>query len=281
MKKFIAAFDSLNFNESTLRYALFLTRQSGAHLVGVFLEDYNRRSYGLREIARYEGVDRDSFVRQLDTKDREVRKESIETFERACELAGVPYSIHRDRNIALQEILEESIYADLLVIGAEETMTNEEEPVPTRFIRDLLLDVQCPVVLVPSLYRPVNKLVLLYDGELSSVHAVRAFSYLFDACETFETEVVTVKQPNETAYLPHNRLTREFIKRHYPKAEYKTLKGEAEEEIIGYLKQDKSQPLLILGAYRRSRMSRLFRASMADQLLENLQLPLFIAPNKS
>lgn len=281
MKKFIAAFDSLNFCESTLRYAIFLTRHSNAHLVGVFLEDFTRRSYGFKEIATYEGLDRDRYVEELDQKDREVRKESIETFERACQLAGVNYSIHRDRNVALQEILEESIYSDLLIIGAEETMTNEEEPLPTRFIRDLLIDVQCPVILAPAIYRPVNKLVLLYDGELSSVYAVRSFSYLFDALKELETEVVTVKESDASDLLPHNRLMKEFIKRHYPKAEYVMLKGNAEDEIIRYLQREKTQPMLILGAYRRSRMSRLFRPSMADQLLEHLQLPLYIAHNKS
>ncbi|HET7897654.1 MAG TPA: universal stress protein, partial [Flavisolibacter sp.] len=88
MKKFIAAFDSLNFNESTLRYAIFLARHSHAFLVGVFLEDYTRRSYGFREIAAFTEGDKDSYVRRMDVKDEEARKESIETFERACQLAG-------------------------------------------------------------------------------------------------------------------------------------------------------------------------------------------------
>ena len=39
MKKFIVAFDGLRFSESVRDYAVMLARQSGAHLVGVFLED--------------------------------------------------------------------------------------------------------------------------------------------------------------------------------------------------------------------------------------------------
>lgn len=281
MKKFLAAFDGLSFSESTLHYALFLAKSAGAQLVGVFLEDFTRRSYGLREIAAYEGADRDRFVRQMDARDTAQRKESIELFEQACRDAKVTFAIHRERNVALQELLEESIYADLLIIHAGESMTDEEEPLPTRFIRDLLTDVQCPVILVPESYTPVKKLVLLYDGEPSSVYAVRCFSYLFDTLQGVPTKVVTAKDTDEAAHLPHGRLIKEFIRRHYPQAEFVVLKGDAEEEIIRYLQREGDEPMLVLGAYRRSRLSRLFRPSMADQLLLNLKLPLFITHNKA
>ena len=81
MKKFLAAFDGLEFSESTLHYALFLAKNAGAQLVGVFLEDFTRRSYGFREIAAYEGAVRYRFVRLMDARDNAQRKESIELFE--------------------------------------------------------------------------------------------------------------------------------------------------------------------------------------------------------
>lgn len=281
MKKFLAAFDGLHFSESTLRYAIDLSLQCKAHLVGVFLEDFTRRSYGLAEIAHYAGEDVDRRVHELDEKDETLRRESIDKFEEACQSFGLNYSIHRDRNVALQEILEESIYADLLIIHAGETLTRFEEEVPTRFVRELLNDAQCPVLLVPNEFRPFQKIVLLYDGEPSSVYAVRTFSYLFEAVKDMETEVLTVKAPNDTLHLPHNQLMKEFIRRHYPKAEYIVLKGQPEEEIIRYLLRQKTENLLVLGAYRRQRLSRLFRPSMADRLLQQLNTALFIAHNKS
>jgi nucleotide-binding universal stress UspA family protein len=220
-------------------------------------------------------------MHDLNDKDKEERDESIEIFEQACQNDGLNYSIHRDRNVALQDLLHESIYADLLIIGASETLTRYEEPVPSRFIRDLLNDVQCPVVVAPANYKPIDKIILLYDGEPSSVHAVRTFSYLFDSIKHFDTEVISVKSTEESFHLPDNRLIKEFIKRHYPKAEYVVLKGIAEDEIVKYLHLPKNDPMIVLGAYRRSKFSRLFRPSMADHLLQHLKMPLFIAHNKS
>jgi nucleotide-binding universal stress UspA family protein len=281
MKKFIAVFDGLNFNSSTLRYALFLSQQAKVHLVGIFLEDYTRHSYGVAEITGYEGSDFDKHMHDLNEKEKEERDHSIDQFEQACQDAGINYAVHRDRNVALQEVLHESIYADLVIIGGEETLTRFGEPIPSRFLRELLNDVQCPVIIVPAKYKPVDKVVLLYDGEPSSVFAVKSFSYLFESLKHFETEVLTVKPPEDSLHLPDNRLIKEFIRRHYPKAEYVILKGLAEDVIIKYLHREKKHAVVVLGAYRRNKFSRLFRPSMADYLLQHLDTPLFIAHNKS
>lgn len=96
-----------------------------------------------------------------------------------------------------------------------------------------------------------------------------------------ETDVITVKPLEDSLHMPDNRLIKEFVKRHYPKAEYVVLKGNSEDEIIKYLHREKKDPIVVLGAYRRSSFSRLFRPSMADQLMQHVKMPLFIAHNKS
>jgi nucleotide-binding universal stress UspA family protein len=281
MKKFIAAFDGLNFSESTMNYAIFLAKHANAHLVGVFLEDFTRHSYSLADISKFEGAEFEKHLDEMNDKDKEERNESIDRFEKACRDVGINYNIHRDRNIAIQELLHESIYADLVIISETETLSRYEEPVPTSFIRNLLNDVQCPVIVAPPAYKPIDKIILLYDGEPSSVHAIRTFSYLFESMKNFEIVVISVKGGAESMHLPDNKLMKEFIKRHYPKAQFLILKGVPEDEIIKNMHREKNDPIIVLGAYRRSRISRLFRPSMADYLLQQLQMPLFIAHNKS
>src|SRR5207248_2079427 len=167
MNKIIAAFDGLDYSESTKDYALFFAKQMNAHLVAVFMEDFTRHSYSVAEITSYQGTFNDYFE-ERSQKDQEMRKAAIAAFERDCRAEKVNYSIHKDRNIAVQELIHESIYSDLLIIGYNETMTRYEEEYPTRFIRDLLTDVQCPVLLVPTEFRIIGKNVLLYDGAPSS-----------------------------------------------------------------------------------------------------------------
>ncbi|MBL7745250.1 MAG: universal stress protein [Chitinophagaceae bacterium] len=280
MKKIVAAFDGLKFSASTRDYAIQVAKQSSAHLVGIFLEDFSYHSYKVYDLIREEGEHFEEKQKRLDKKDDKLRADAANDFESACQKAGIEFTLHHDRSIALQELLHESIYADLLIIDNSETLTHYTEKIPTRFIRDLLTDVQCPVLLVPHKFKSIDKLVLLYDGEPASVYAIKMFSYTLAALKQYPEEVISVNPPKQSLHLPDNKLMKEFMKRHFPRAVYKVLKGLPETEIVDYLKEQGGNPLVILGAYRRGTVSRWFRASMADVLMKDLKLPLFIAHNK-
>ncbi len=278
MKKIIAAFDGLKYSESTRDYAIDIARITGAHLVGVFMDDFTYSSFKVYELITSEGISQ-SKLKKLQQQDKATRDAAAANFETTCSHAGIAYSIHHDYKIALQELKHESIYADLLIIDARETLTHYTEKLPTRFIRDLLSDVQCPVLVVPPKYAPVKRIALLYDGEPSSVHAVKMFSYLLPQLKTLETESITISPVHASLHIPDNRLIRELMKRHYPDIKMNIAKGIAKEEIAKLLKRASGNTLVVLGGNRRGTVSRLFRASMADKLMQTLKLPLFIAHN--
>ena len=279
MKKIIAAFDGLKYSESTKGYALYLAKQTNTHLVGIFLDDPLYRSYKIYELVLKEGASDDK-IKIYEAKDKETRAAAAKHFEAACQNSGLEYSIHHDYGIAIQELKHESIYADLLIINSKETLTHYTEKLPTRFIRDILGDAQCPVLIVPEKYDPIQKIILLYDGEPSSVYAIKIFSYLLPQLKHMDTEVLSVNPVDSTLQLPDNKLMQEFMKRHYPNATYTIMKGNAEDEIVKYLEKSNQNSLVVLGAYRRSTVSRWFRESMADILMKEVKLPLFIAHNK-
>jgi nucleotide-binding universal stress UspA family protein len=280
MKKILAAFDGLHLSQSTLQYSIDIAKQTRAHLVGVFLEDYTYHSYRVYELITEEGGGMDTKRRHLDKKDEKTRAASVATFEAACKETGINYSIHKDRNFALRELLRESVYGDLLVIDRTETLAHHSEKAPTHFMRDLLADVQCPVLLVPSEFYPVDQLVLLYDGTPSSVHAIKMLSYTLDHLQQLPVKVITVNSYREDMNMPEARLIKEFVKRHFIKTEFITLKGLAETEILDFLGNIEGFPIVALGAYRRSRVSRWLKASLADVLMAETKFPLFIAHNK-
>ncbi|HRO47204.1 universal stress protein [Agriterribacter sp.] len=279
MKKIIAAFDGLKFSKSTRDYAIQIARENNAHLVGLFLDDPFYQSYKVYDLIGEEGGISPEKQEAFLAADAKTRDEAVAGFEAACRKAGLQYTVRRNKEIATQGLLQESIYADMVVIGGNETFTNRGEQAPTRFIRDILSAVQCPVLVVPAHYKPFGKLVLLFDGEPSSVHAIKMFSYMLPALKAHPAEVLSVKPMSQSLHLPDNKLMREFMKRHFPKAAYKVMKGIPETEIINFLKEEKQSPLVVLGAYQRGMVSRWFRPSMADVLIKELKLPVFIAHN--
>lgn len=279
MKKFLAVFDGYKMSKSTLEYAIQLTKAMDAHLVGIFLDDFLYRTYDLYKVStnneNYETV-----MKKMDEKDKKKRDEATQQFKKACEKAAIHFSIHRDKSIAIQELKHESLFADLIIINEYETFTKHKEQPPTRFMKDLLSDVQYPVLVVPATYEPIDKIVLLYDGKPASLFALKMFSYLFGNLGGLPVEVYLVKEKKTTLQLPDNNLMTEFINRHFPKAQYRVEKGIAEEKIVAHLSNHQENALVVLGAYQRTELSRLFKTSMADVLMKQVDTPLFIAHNK-
>ncbi len=278
-KKIIAVFDGLKFSQSTLDYAVRISKETNAFLVGVFLDEFIYRSYNVSKIvANYKNAE--EVLKELDDKDKKQRDESVANFVKGCNIAGINYSFHRNTGIAIHELQEESIFADLIIINDSETFNRFSQNQPTRFIKELLSEVQCPVLLVPNKFRPIDKITLLYDGGPSSVFAIKMFSYLLGHLANVTVEVFVVKTNSKSNHLPSNKLVREFISRHFPKADYIVKKGNPEDEVVAHLKNHKGNELVVLGAYRRSEISRWFKTSMADILMKELETILFIAHNK-
>lgn len=280
MKKIIAAFDGLKLSESTKAYAIQLAQQTNAHLVGAFLDDTSYTHYNPFDLIFENSGLPGSAKKKRDKKDINSRAVAFKNFETACQKARLDYTIYQDPHTAITELLHESIYADLLIINSNETVKLSSGGTPSSFLRNLLSHVQCPVLVVPAIYKPVNKLVMLYDGEPSSVHAIKMFSYLLSSLKLYPTEVISVNTSKQLLRSQDSILLKEFMQRHFPKAIYTMLKGDAEEEIVNNLKTQQEVPLIILGAYRRGIVSGWFHSSMADTLMKDLKLPLFIAHNK-
>jgi len=278
MKKIIAAFDGLKYTESTEQFAIYLSHETGAALTGVFLEDFTYRSYKLFDMVGSEGVSSEK-VKQLMDKDKETRTSSVKRFQDACKKAGIKAFIHRDKSIALHELLKESIYTDLLVINRQETLSHFMEDKPTRFITYLLVDVQCPVLIVPEVFNKPERVVLLYDGTPSSVYAARMFSYMLPQLKNLPIEVLSVESDKDIRTIHEPLLIKEFIDCHFPNATFEILRGDPETEIVNYLEFEE-HTLAVLGAYKRNMVSRWFKASMADVLMDETNLPLFVAHYK-
>ena len=279
MIKFAVAIDGLKYSESAIQYAAFLSNEAQAHLVGIFLDDFSYHTYRISDLVKNkETVDEKLTV--FENKDKIIREQAVHNFEEVCRRFHLNFSVHHDRNIAITELLHESVYTDLLIIDSKETLTNYPENVPTRFIRDLLSEVQCPIVIVPKIYEPVKKIFLLYDDGPSSVYSIKMFSYLFPSFKNVTAEVISVNAPDQSLHLPDIRLMKEFMKRHFPDAAYKVMQGSPEKEILHYLKEQKESGMVVLGAYDRGMVSRWFKHSMADVLMKEIRFPLFIAHNK-
>lgn len=277
MKNFLAVFDGYKLCKSTFEYAVLLAKKSDSRLTGVFLDAFFYHNYSLSKVLKVSS-DPEADLEKWNKKDQLQRDESVYQFQRLCEEAQIEYTIHRDNSIPLDELQYESMFADLIIINEREKFTQKDDQKPTSFIREILADAQCPVVAVPDHFTAPEKIILLYDGSPSSLYAIKMFSYLFSDWRDLPVEIVNVNEGNiEKGYLPGTGLITDFINRNFPNSNYNLLDGKAEEKILAYLTESGKNELIVIGAYRRSKLSRWFKHSLADELMSSLEKPLFIA----
>jgi len=112
------------------------------------------------------------------------------------------------------------------------------------------------------------------------INAIKMYSYLFTIQEFTSAEIVSVRGVENTSHVPDNYLMKEFMKRHFQNVEYKVFKGFAADEVADYLNAQSANTMVVLGAYGRGRFSRWLRTSMADILMKEFKIPMFVAHSK-
>jgi nucleotide-binding universal stress UspA family protein len=276
MIKIIVALDSLRPSKSAVSYAMDLSKGMNSHLVAVFLDDLTNSSYTSHQVLRNQLTISQETYDACMQEDNRTRKEAVSHFEEMAGKEHLKYAIHHDRNISMNELISESIYADLLIIENKETMTYYAENPPTHFLKNLLQGIHCPVLVVPGEYKKIDKVLFLHDGEPDSVSAIKMFSYLFQVYSETRVEVLTVKSNKRDQPVLNNRLLKEYMKSHFPDTIYTVLRGLPDIEIINHLKYRYENELIVIGSYHRGRISRFIRPSIAEALMQEIKTPLFI-----
>ena len=74
----------------------------------------------------------------------------------------------------------------------------------------------------------------------------------------------------------HKYKFKEWLKDHYTDLHFEALKGETDSELFDYA-FGKENIFLVMGAYGRNSLSRFFKRSHADVLMQTVTQPIFIA----
>lgn len=272
MKKIIIAFDGKHFSEGAMQMAEWINEKQTVLMTGVFLSpiDY-------REVIGYSGMGMGLPVMMPPFEEDDILvSSSIRKFEDRCRKQGFEYRIHKDTDLfALQELIRETRFADLLILSSELFYENIEKEQPNEYLRRTLHGSECPVMVVPEQFTQPFSLMLTYDGKASSVFAIRQFAYLFPELCGMETLLVSEEEESD-ADMPTGELIRELSARHFPNLTLNNMPGINKEEFIKWI-GEKRGSLIVTGAYGRGEISSIFRKSFVSSLIRQHRNPIFIA----
>lgn len=276
MQKILLAIDAIKLDMPALDFACYLGKLTHSQVTGIFLENLVDEE---RPVVKVEGIRYIDWELDENSEEYQVKKRIIEQnialFKEACETRAVKCSLHRDGGAPEGEIVRESRFADLLIIDAATSFNKRYEGSPTEFVKDVLKEAECPVIIAPESFDGIDEIVFTYDGSRSSTFAIKQFTYLLPVLNDKKVTILRVNETGEWTGDDKYHL-KEWLKDHYTSINFDVTKGDTDAELLSYLLKRKNV-FIVMGAYGRTAVSQFFKHSRADILIKTISQPIFIS----
>ena len=280
MKKLLVAFDGSRYSESALEYAISFGKPEHDLIVGIFIEDlsyaYMFTNFGVDPLGHELTSGYGTYIEEVRQQEESKLEANRKAFIKRCEAAGIRYNTHVEEGGTAQRLVEESLFADILITGYQVYFSNLAGEADQGVLKDVLGYANCPVLVVPESPRDIKNVVFAYDGGENAIYALKQFTYLLKPnLERVSTEVLNI-QKNADDPLPHEELLQEYLHQHYPECPITSRPGRPDEALLQYL-EDQPNAMVVMGSFGRNALSRFFSPSKAKGLLEDRSKPAFIA----
>ena len=171
MKNILLAIDATRLDLTTIEFACYLAHLTKAKVTGAFLENLvvDRKPL-LKNIQgkAYVEWDIDEGSPELIEKRKQIEN-NIRQFKEACSRRSVNCIVYREKGIPAAEMVTESRFADIIVTDIATSFKKVFEGSPTHFVKDLLKDSECPVIIAPERFDGIDGIVFTYDGSRSAL----------------------------------------------------------------------------------------------------------------
>jgi hypothetical protein len=272
MNKVVIAFDGTQFSEGAFELAREINKMQPILLTGVFIPQVNYSSlwsYGTAMAGP-------GFIPLVEAEESEAIQKNIRHFEEECQRHAIKYTIHKDFfDFALPELKKESRFADLLIISSEKFYENMLEDANNEYMEDAIHHSECPVIVIPETFTFPNRNILAYDGNASSIYAIKQFSYLFPTLCQNETLLVYASK-DEKEGLPAEEYILELVSQHFPNLKVERIQINQKKYFATWLREEVNA-LLVSGAFAKSGITSIFHRSFVSDAIGSHRLPVFIA----
>ncbi len=265
--------DAIHPSASVLDFGCYLGRLTKSTVTGIFLDNLAAAKTPAVLEPQATAWPQDE-MQQSAVAEKQIAV-NIDLFRQGCANREVNYAVHRDHGVPATDIISESRFADVLVADGDTSFRRHFEGPPTEFVKDLLKDAECPVIIAPQSFELIDELVFAYNGTASCMFAIKQFTYLFPQLANTKTTLVIANENGKWEDV-HKHALIEWLKAHYTQLHYEVLRGEGVEPLFDYsFKRKKSW--LVMGAYGRNALSQFLRPSTANLLIKTITQPIFIA----
>ena len=266
MNKIMMALDPGKWNRDTVDIACYLAKISRSKVNGIFLKP----DEGIENVLPSANPSEDDATTGVS-----MGATFITRLKDACISRETSYTIRDNRLSSVAKIIEETMFADILIIDPAITLNENVAVPPSSLAKHILHHAHCPVILGQGPFRDMSEIIFTYNGSEESSHAMKQFSYLFPELANSRITVLEIDNKG-TDHIAEKIKLMEWMNVHYHHTAYVTLKGNPSGSLSGYLLAH-PKALVVMGAYGRSFLSRLLKPSTANPVAVTVNNPIFIA----
>lgn len=273
MEKIIILTDSRKVDLGTIDFGCYLAELTNSRLTGMLLNSSTINltpSESYKQMYLNKGAATETELVGID-----IDQATLYIMEE-CRKRGIKSEVFPDKGSPFEEVIYESRFADLLVLAPDLSLVGDFNDMPSSFVRRILSQSECPVVLTPNTFDRVEEIIFCYDGSESSLFAIKQFTYLFPQYKNLKTSVLEIRDSDFSNTDEGHTKTLSWLGAHYDKVDFKFLQGDVKDELLIYF-LNKSNYFIVMGAFGRNMLSNLFRKSSSEILIKTIDLPLFIA----
>ena len=272
MKKVLLVVDGTNFSNGAFEFVRRLNERDPLLVTGVFAPQLDYANLWSYAAAAGSGA---VFVPFLEEEENDEVLKNIDRFETQCLNNNIRYRVHTDFfDFALPELKRESRFADVMVLSGELFYKQIIGANQFDFMKTVLHQSECPVVVVPEELSFPSANILSYDGSEEAVFAIKQFAYIFPELAKAKTLLVYAEAGDKD--FPSRDYIVELATQHFPDLTFYKLDLDPKRYFAAWIAEQKST-LLVSGSFGRSNFSQAFRESFVADIIREHQVPVFVA----
>ncbi len=261
---------------NALKYGIYIARQLGASLIGVYVLDVNLiQGPMFTDISGSVGMPPyDGFFEAVETSLNEKADFILKDFASRCRRAGVSFETKKPIGKISQVIIEEGQNADLIVMARKgEHFHLKEGGLLGSVAEAVVRNSGKPVIVTPENFIEIESMAIAYDGSEPAKKALK-FSVDFSENTAWPLTAIIINSDSKKAAALADEIEDSLEDRSADCA-IVTLQGKETEEIINYIKEGAVE-LMAMGAFGHNRLRSLIMGSTTSHVIQKSTVPVLL-----
>jgi hypothetical protein len=275
MEKILVLMDPINPGNNALNFACFLQRKTPSRVTCILLDNPETARPVHRDLHGFPVVFADPDFRKNQIAAEASVEAHISNLKKEFAETGVDFERHYIHPLHEEDIIRESLFADLLILDARMMSGHASEESPTLFVREILAKSACPVIVAPENIEEPEEIVFCNNYTPDSIFAIKQFAHLFPQWQGKKLTILQIMVNNEKEKGAQIRLS-EWLQNHFPDFRFEIFYGDVNHILFDYLFKRKNS-FIVMGAYGRSALSTFLKKSTAGHLIKMISQPVFIS----